>query len=58
MKAHSGELTLAAFSSPPPPWKRAAASPGGCVAWAPTLVLVVDFALPDLKVRDSLCLIK
>ena len=58
MRAHSGEPALAVFSSPPPPWKWAAASPGGCVALAPTLVLVVDFALPDLKVRDSLCLIK
>ena len=58
MRAHSGEPTLAAFFSPPPPWKWAAVSPGGCFAWAPTLVLVVDFALPDLKVVDSLCLIK
>jgi hypothetical protein len=58
MRAHSGEPTLAVFSSPPPPWKLAKVSPVGCFASATIQVLVVDFALADLKVVNSLSLIK
>ena len=58
MRAHSGEPVLAAFSSPPPPSKLAKVLSVGCVASATIQVLVVDFSLTDLKVVNSLSLIK